>query len=231
MSAFAAVILFLIYLNVPAVAVREYGVPVMVGAALSMLLVIPVLRAVLLRGEPLRLPGLLIAAHVLLVVHAASAYFAVRPAESLDLVVEWALEGVLLMALIVNVFRTREDVFAAVNAVIAAGAVMGTIVLLQQALGATDNNFFGFGQLDATLVGEDGSTQRRLAGAIGETNRFAQVMAVLIPVSAAMALCHEGAARIRYWIATGLITGGMALAFSRGAVVAIALAVPFAIVW
>ena len=38
-------------------------------------------------------------------------------------------------------------------------------------------------------------------------------MAVLIPVSAAMALCHEGAARIRYWIATGLITGGMALAF------------------
>lgn len=231
MTVFAAFVLFLIYLNVPAVAVREYGVPVMFGAAVSLLLVIPVIKAVLLRGDPVRLPGLLLAALVLLVVHAASAYFAVRPAESLDLVVEWALEGVLLMALIVNAFRTREDVFAAINAVIAAGAVMGAIVLLQQALGATDNNFFGFGQLDATIVGEDGSTQRRLAGAIGETNRFAQVMAVLIPVSAAMALTSTGPARVRYWIATGLITGGMALAFSRGAVVAMALAVPFALMF
>lgn len=231
MKVFAALVLFVIYLNVPAVAVREFGAPYLVGAAVPLLLLIPFLHSILLRGETLRLPGLLIAAFGLIIVHAVSAYFAIRPSESLDMVVDWALEGVLLMALIVNVFRTRSDAIAAVNAVVAAGAAMGGIVLLQQLTGATDDNFFGFGQLDATLVADDGSTQRRLAGPIGETNRFAQVMAVLIPVAAAMAITHTGVARVRYWLATALITGGMALAFSRGVIVALALAVPFALMF
>ncbi len=231
MKIFAAVILFAIYLNVPAVAVREFGVPFMAGAALPLLLLIPFAHAILVRGEPLRLPGLLMVGFVLLLVHATSAYFAVRPDESFDRVMEWALEGVLLTALIVNVFRTRADAIAAVQAVVAAGAVMGAIVLLQQLLGATDSNFMGFGQLDAALVNDDGSLQRRLAGPIGETNRFAQVMAVLIPVSAALAITSQGAARLGYWGLTALITAGMALAFSRGVVVALALAVPFALLF
>lgn len=231
MKIFAALVLFVVYLNVPAVAVREYGAPFLAGAAIPLLLLIPLAHALFLRGEPLRLPGLLIAGVVLLLVHATSAYFSIRPDESFDRVIEWALEGVLLMALIVNVFRTRADAIAAVNAVVAAGAVMGGIVLLQQLSGATDGNFLGFGQLDAALVNDDGSLQRRLAGPIGETNRFAQVMAVLIPLAAALAITSRGAARLGYWVMTALIIGGMALAFSRGVIVALAIAVPFALLF
>lgn len=231
MKIFAALVLFVVYLNVPAVAVREYGAPFLAGAAIPLLLLIPLAHALFLRGEPLRLPGLLIAGVVLLLVHATSAYFSIRPDESFDRVIEWALEGVLLMALIVNVFRTRADAIAAVNAVVAAGAVMGGIVLLQQLSGATDGNFLGFGQLDAALVNDDGSLQRRLAGPIGETNRFAQVMAVLIPLAAALAITSRGAARLGYWVMTALIIGGMALAFSRGVIVALVIAVPFALLF
>lgn len=231
MSAFAAFILFLTYLNVPAVAVREYGVPFIVGAAIPLLLLIPMFQSVVLRGQPLRFPALLIAAAVLLCVQAAGAFLAIYPEESLGMVIEWALEGVLLTLLIVNVFRTRTDAIAAVNAVITAGALMGVIVLLQQVLGATDQNFMGFGQLDAQMVDDQGQTQRRLAGPIGETNRFAQVMAVLIPVSAAMAVVRGGLPRYAYILATLLISGGMALAFSRGVIVAMVLAVPFALMF
>ncbi|MGE0621964.1 MAG: O-antigen ligase family protein [Pseudomonadales bacterium] len=231
MKVFAAIVLFAIYLNVPAVAVREFGVPFFAGAAIPLLLAIPLAHSLVVRGEPLRLPGLLIAGMILLAVHAVSAYFAVRPDESFDRVLEWALEGVLLTALIVNVFRTRADAIAAVVAVVTAGAVMGAIVLLQQALDATDSDFFGFGQLDAELVSDQGTLQRRLAGPIGETNRFAQIMAVLIPMAAALAITSRGLQRLGYWFMTALITGGMALAFSRGVIVALVLAVPFALLF
>ncbi|MEZ5552342.1 MAG: O-antigen ligase family protein [Pseudomonadales bacterium] len=229
MSAFAAFILFVIYLNVPAVAVREYGIPFVAGAAIPLLLLIPMFERIVLQSQPLRFPALIIAAAVLLCIQATGAFLAIYPEESLRVVIEWGLEGVLLTLLIVNIFRTRADAIAAVNAVIAAGAIMGAIVLLQQALGATDHNLMGFGQLDSPMVDDEGQTQRRLAGPIGETNRFAQVMAVLIPVSAAMAVVRGGLLRYAYIIATLLISGGMALAFSRGVIVAMILAVPFAL--
>lgn len=231
MSALAAALLFIVYLNVPAVIVREYGFPFMVGAAIPLLLLIPIANAVLLRGEPLRLPRVVLAAAILLIVHALSAFNALYPNESLAVVIDWALEGVLLTALIVNAFRSRADVMAAANAVIAAGALMGAIVLMQQLMGATDHNLFGFGQLDAEMVDDSGETQRRLAGPIGETNRFAQVLAVLLPIAAALAVVSRGATSIAYGIAAGLIAGGMSLAFSRGVIVALVLATPFALLF
>lgn len=231
MNAFASFILFVVYLNVPAVAVREYGLPLMVGAALSLLLAVPVLSRVLLAGEPLRIPALLVAAAALVVLNGISALNATLPSESLSIVIDRALEGVLLAALIVNAFRTRADVISAINAVIAAAALMGAIVLVQQATGATDQTFFGFGQLDAEMTDDRGEVQRRLAGPIGETNRFAQIMAVLLPLAAALAVCSQGVSRFAYLVATMLIAGGMALAFSRGAIVALALALPFALLF
>jgi O-antigen ligase len=166
---------------------------------------------------------------VLLVLHALSALGGIRPHESLAIVIDLALEGVLLAALIVNVLRSKDDVIAAVKALVLAGFVMGSVVIIQQLAGATDNNFMGFGQLDSAMVSDSGQLQTRLAGPIGETNRFAQIMAVLIPLAAALALISTGAMRWFYWLATLVIGGGMALAFSRGAIVALALAAPFAL--
>jgi len=228
--ALTAGLLFLVYLNVPAVAVRIHGAPFMLGAAVPMALALPVLHRMLVRSEPLRVPSVMIAAVVMLLLQGLSALASDRPLESLGHVETWLIEGVVLALLIANALRTPVELRVAARALIAAGAVMGAITLLQQALGAAEHPFFGFGQLDAAMSDEGGRIQYRLAGPIGETNRFAQIMAVLIPIGAG---CVIGAAsrgaRAAYLAAIGLIGAGMALAFSRGAIVALVLAIPVAL--
>jgi O-antigen ligase len=227
----APVILFLLYLNVPAVAVRMHGAPFILGAIVPLALGVPVAHRVIVRGEPIRLPKLLVAATVMLGLHAVSAIFSAQPSASIDSLETWVLEGVILALLVANAIRTREELLAAVLAIVAAGAVMGAIAVVQQLLGATDNDMFGFGQLDAAVSGTDGEIRRRLAGPIGETNRFAQIMAVLIPLAAGCAATSRSAARWLWWAATGLIGAGMLFAYSRGAIVALGLALPFALLF
>ena len=224
-----AFILFLVYLNAPAVAVRVHGAPFLFAAAVPMVLAVPVAHRVLIRGEPLRFPLVLAAAVSLLAVHTLSAIFSARPFESLDQVETWALEGVLLALLIANAVRTRDEVRASALAVVSAGAVMGAIACLQQALGPAEWSFAGFGQLDSAIRDEGGRVAIRLAGPIGETNRFAQIMAVLLPIGTGLALASRGFARVAAWAAVALIAAGMAFAFSRGVIVALGLAVPVAL--
>ena len=227
----APAILFLLYLNAPAVAVRIHGAPFILAALVPLALAIPVAYRVLLRGEPIRFPNVLLAAVVMLLLHAISALASARPYEAMDSLQTWLLEGVILALLISNAVRTRADVRWAAIAIVAAGAVMGAVAILQQLSGAEDQTFFGFAQLDAAISDTSGRLQRRLAGPIGETNRFAQIMAVLIPIAAGMAASSKGRERVLFWMATALIAAGMTFAFSRGAIVALALALPFAVLF
>ncbi len=222
-------VLFLIYLNAPAVAVRMHGAPFALAAAVPLALALPVAYRVLIRGEELRFPTVMIVALGMLALNALSALFSVRPFESMETVQTWLLEGALLALLIANAIRTREELRASIVAIIGAGALMGAIALAQQILGPAEHPFFGFGQLDSEISDASGRLARRLAGPIGETNRFAQIMAVLIPIAAGLALSLRGRLRIAAFAAMGLIAAGMAFAFSRGAIVALGLAVPFAL--
>jgi O-antigen ligase len=170
-----------------------------------------------------------LAAFGMLLLHAMSALLSIRPAESIDVLETWLLEGILLALLVANAVRTREEIRAATLALLAAGAVMGAVALAQQILGPAEHPFFGLGQLDSAITDSEGRMAQRLAGPIGETNRFAQIMAVLIPLGAGMTLAVRGRARAFYALATLLILAGMVFAFSRGAIVALALALPFAL--
>ena len=225
----SAFVLFLIYLNAPAVAVRVHGAPFVFAAAVPLVRAIPVAHRMLIRGEPLRFPRVLAVSVGLLGVQLLSALFSARPFESLDLVETWALEGVLLALLIANAVRTRDEVRAAALAVVSAGAIMGAIACLQQLLGPAEWSFAGFGQLASEIADGDGRVATRLAGPIGETNRFAQIMAVLLPIGAGIALASRGGARVAAWVAVCLTAAGMAFAFSRGVIVALGLAVPVAL--
>jgi putative inorganic carbon (HCO3(-)) transporter len=222
-------VLFVLYVNAPAVAVRIHGAPFLLGALVPLALVIPVAHRVLVRGESIRFPNMLVAAVVMLLLHAISALISARPYEAIDILQTWLTEGVLLALLVANAIRTRAELQSAAFAIVAAGAVMGALAITQQILGAADHTFFGFGQLDSAISDTGGNLQRRLAGPIGETNRFAQIMAVLIPISAGCAATSIGRTRIILWVATALICGGMVFAFSRGAIVALAIALPFAL--
>ena len=229
MTWLTAGILFLIYLNAPAVAVRMHGAPFVLGAAVPLALAIPVLHRVLVRNEELLFPKLLVAAALMLTLNAASALVSIHPHESVDTLQNWLIEGLLLALLIANAVRTRAELQAAIVAIVAAGAEMGAVAIAQQLLGAAEHPFFGLGQLDSEITGTGGRVQYRLAGPIGETNRFAQIMAVLIPIAGSCVLTSRGIRRAGYGLATVMICGAVAFTFSRGAIVALVLAVPFAL--
>jgi len=167
----------------------------------------------------------------MLLLHFVSALTSARPYDSVDSLEAWLIEGLLLALLVANAVRTRAEVRTAAVALVAAGAVMGSVAIAQQFLGAAEHPFYGFGQLDATISDASGEIRTRLSGPIGETNRFAQIMAVLIPIAAVCAATAERRKRAAWWAAAALIIGGMLFAFSRGAIVALGLALPFALLF
>jgi hypothetical protein len=226
-----SIVAFLFYANVATVLARQLGLPTRVSALVLLPLVAIVAYRILIRGEALRFPVFIIAALIMLAWFTVSALLSARPDVGLGEVFNWLLEGVFVALLIVNCLRTREEVYAAVRAIVAAGAFMGFVVILQQLLGPSEYNMAGFGELAAEHTDDLGRARARLAGPIGEVNRFAQVMAVLIPIAAGLALTSHGRQRWLYWIATALICGGVALTYSRGTIVAVVLVVPFALLF
>lgn len=228
MIALISFTIFMIYMNVPAVLVSEYGVPRPVALAVPLLLAIPVAYRVLVNGESLRFPGLIIAALIMLACHTLSALLSANPGKSFGTVFSWLTEGVLLAFILLNLLRSRAEVFVAARAIVAAGALMGFLVLLQQILGPTEYDMAGFGQITSEHLDKE---QHRLTGPIGEQNRFAQILAVLIPVAAGLAISASGRQRWLYWAALALIFGGVLLTFSRGALVALILVLPFALLF
>lgn len=227
-----AVIVFLVYVNAPTVMVKQFGLPELAGAVVLLPLVAIVAYRVVIRGEALRFPAFILAAVLMLAWHSVSALLSDRPLVGFSKVSEWLLQGVFIALLLVNCFRSREEVFAAVRAMVAAGAFMGFVVILQQLLGPDQYGMAGFGQLESIRTDDAGRFLRaRLAGPIGEKNRFAQIMAVLIPVAAGLAYTSRGRKRWLYWLAALLICGGVALTYSRGTLVAIVLVVPFALLF
>ena len=81
---FTAFVLFLMYLNAPAVAVHKHGAPFLVAAIVPMLLAIPVAQRVFQREEALIFPRVLAASILMLVLHGISALASSRPYESID---------------------------------------------------------------------------------------------------------------------------------------------------
>jgi O-antigen ligase len=230
-TAVISVIIFLVYVNAPVVLVKQYGLPTLVGPLVLLPLVVIVVHRIVNRGEALRFPPFIVAALLMLAWHTLSALLSDRPRVGLSAVFEWLLEGVFIALLLVNCLRTREEVYAAARAIVAAGAFMGFVVILQQMLGPADYSMGGFGQLQSLHTDDSGEVRARLAGPIGEKNRFAQIMAVLVPIAAGLAFTSRGSQRWLYWIATLLICGGVALTYSRGTLVAMVLVVPFALVF
>jgi O-antigen ligase len=135
----------------------------------------------------------------------------------------FAVEAVGLYFLLINTIRTPKLLNQVVWSLLIAGALMGTLSLYQQVTGTFDNPYWGFAQVMGkgftaaeTLQGD--VTQARVSGPIGEKNRYAQIMMVLVPLGLFRAW-GEQSRRLRLiaFILTGLIFVGASLAFSRGA--------------
>jgi O-antigen ligase len=214
------------YLNLPVVAAHDFHLSSGLASAFALLLLSPFLIYVVGERRPLVVTAalpLMIVYLVVLVLAAAVAGGA--RASTVAPVITFLSEGLLLYLLVTNAIRTPRQLRAVIWTVILAGAFMGLISLWQELTHSYHQTLGGLGQLDSTGFdvgnGLSKDLRPRLAGPIGEKNRYAQVLLVLLPLAVSR-MRAEPNRRLRLLAAgcAGLILCGVVLTFSRGAAVA-----------
>jgi O-antigen ligase len=215
----------ILYSNAAVVAVRFHGVPFFVGAFVPLLLVVPLARDLVVRRLPIVAPPMLGWMVVLLLIYLLSALFSSDTTTSWDAVVIFLVEGFGLYFLLVNVIRTPEMLRLTTWVLLASGALVSIPAIHQVLTENYDFMYFGFAQADSairtgvtTLTGE--VLQPRMAGPIGETNRFAQVMLMLVPLGLFRVIGETSLGlRVLAGLMTVAVTLGVVLSFSRGGAV------------
>lgn len=226
------VVIFVLYTNAAVIMVKFHGVPELIGTALPALLLLPLASYMILRREGLVMVPVLPLIFLFMAVQVAGTLGAVNIARATDNLINFIIEGLGLFFLITNVVRTRTMLHRAIWTLLFAGILMGGLSLWQEATQTYDNNYGGFAQMSnaAFKTGSDAlfaeEPQRRLAGPIGEQNRYGQVMLMLVPLG----FFRMWSERSRFWqvmavIATICAIGGVTMTFSRGAAVGFALVI------
>jgi O-antigen ligase len=191
-------------------------------------LFIPLTYYVVLRREPLvgspALPFILL----FLIVGVVSAILSGNPRISQGKVLE-ECQGVALFLLVSNAVRTAATLRRVIWTLLLVGSLLGAISLHQQVTESFDKDYGGFGQArnEGFEVETDQGvvSQPRLSGPMGEKNRYAQIMIMLVPLGFIQYLGGRTfRSRTLALLATALTSLGFALAFSRGAAAGFALA-------
>lgn len=222
-------VIFFIYTNVGPVAIRFYGVPSYIATVFYLILVIPLVWYLIVRREKLIITPVLQLLLMLGVIYSLGAALSSDINLATAQLVEYFAEGLLLYFLITNIVRTPEMLKRVVWVLLFSGALIGGLSLYQQVTGTFDNNYGGFAQVQSafgtgveSLQGE--VEQPRLAGSIGEKNRYGQNMMMLVPLGLfQLWIYHSSWKRILALVLTALITVGGMLSFSRGAAVGFVL--------
>ena len=119
-----------------------------------------------------------------LLVQILGTLFARDVTSATDELVTYIIEGIGIYLLVVNVVRTPAGMRNVIWSLLAVGAFLGGLSIFQAATGTYANDYFGFAQSDRTNdLGVTVSGLARLAGPIGEKNRYAQIMLMLVPLA------------------------------------------------
>lgn len=225
------VFFFVFYTNILVVASQFHGVPSILASTFVFILAIPLIRYLVIDRAPLVMtlatPFILAYLAAMLIASA----FSRATAETLGVVGSFVLEGLILFVLLSNAVRTRELLREVIWVLIGAATFMALISVLQEATHSYSNNFGGLAQVSegGFNIADPGATKvlrTRLAGPIGEQNRYAQILLVVVPL-AYFRYRAEASRKLRL-IALGctfVILAGVLLTFSRAAVVATAVLV------
>lgn len=219
------IVVFYIYTNVGPVLMNFHGVPAYISQGFPVLLIFPLIWYILLRREKLVITPVFHLLVLLLVVYILGAVFSTDIGWASRKLIDYVLEGVLLFFFLTNVIRTPLMLKRVVWTLLISGAFIGGLSLYQQVTGTFDNNYGGFAQVAGSFgTGEENLQgeveQSRLMGSVGEQNRYAQNMLMLVPLGLFQLWIYRSTKmRVVAIILTGLIIIGGALAFSRGAAV------------
>lgn len=222
-------VMFTLYANLAAVAIQSFQVPPPLAIGFFLLLGIPLAHHVVFRRRPIIVDRTLLLMLAYLAVLLISASFSRDPSQSADKLGQYMAEGVVLYFLVLNTIRTPSLLRKVLWTLVLAGAFMGSISLYQRVTLSYDNSFGGMSQIDnGTAVSpgdeEDDVGQPRAAGPIGEKNRFAQVMIVLLPFAIVLFRSESSRKlRLQAGLCGGLVLAGVLLTYSRGAAIALVL--------
>lgn len=222
------IVVFVFYTNLSVVAVRG-GVPEILALSFFLLLGLPLLYALFVEKKPLIINTVTVLMMIYLAFILLSTIMAEQPSASYSRVNNFLIEGLILYVLILNCIRTPDILAKSIWTLIIAGAFIGSLSVYQGVTGNYDNDFGGLAQVsnaainagEETFLG-DQRTVSRLAGPVGEKNRYAQTMVVLLPLAISRVLSEQSRRRQLLAVICGIfILGGTLLTFSRGAGIAL----------
>jgi putative inorganic carbon (HCO3(-)) transporter len=225
---------FILWANLAVVATRFHGVPQIVGSAVILLLAVPLARYILVERQPLAVTPVLPLMFIFLAALLLSAALSKDPGVSRAPVVLYLTEGLLLFLIVSNAVRTTATLSRVLWVLILAASFMGTLSVYQELTHTYGNDYAGLAQVEGYGTGggfniapadsQEKILRPRLGGPVGSKNRYAQILAAVLPLALIRAF-GERTRRLRLAAAGGslLIVGGLLLSFSRGAAVAVFL--------
>lgn len=240
------VVLFAIYSNIGVLAMRSQNAIqasagsaaqnpriAVVLAALALLLAVPLVYQIFVRKEKVEFDRGFALMSAYLAVLLASSFFA-RDQQIFHFeIADYLLEGLGLYFLVTNVIRDLTTLRRAIWALLLAGSLMSGLTVFQKISHTESRIYGGMAQVDTgkeppvrqiprrtNKITNEGLRRGevRAGGPIGEPNRYAQVLVVLLP----LAVLQFRTERSPKWralavIAAASILGGVCLTFSRGA--------------
>lgn len=225
-------VVFLLYLNAPAVATRFHGIPAAAAGSFVLLLSLPLVYYLFVTRSPVLVDGTLILMGLFLALLLLGSWLVSLDVEvSRTFILTFLSEGVLLYFLVLNTVRSLRTLRGVLWVLLLAGSLMGGLTLYSELTGSYGNNFAGLVQRNTPPEVVHESTAARLAsrsreriqgahrseGPIGDANRFAQVLLVLFPVGLFLLRWESGAGlKIAAALASLLALGGFFLTYSRG---------------
>lgn len=224
---------FLFWTNIAVVISRFHGVSTVIASGVTLLLLIPLARHVVLERQPLVVTPVLPVAFVFLGALFLSAALSKDPSVSRTAIVTYLTEGLLLYLLVTNAVRTTRTLRHVVWVLILAGSFMGALSIFQEVTHTYANDYGGLAQVDrldtgggfnvASADAPEKVLRPRLGGPVGSENRYAQILAAVLPLALLQAFRgRRRSHRLAAAVGAILITGGIFLTFSRGAAVAVA---------
>jgi O-antigen/teichoic acid export membrane protein/O-antigen ligase len=213
---------FLLWTDALVVAAKYHGVPTPIELIVPVLLVVTLVPR-MLRGERIiATPGLI----WMVVFFAAQAVATIAMAATNQMtgvarLEKFVQEGLIMYLLVINTVRTPQALRRTGWTIIAAGAFLSAMAVLQTVSGRYDHPFFGFAQLDqAYFLGQDANF--RAQGPLLDPNYFAQVLLPALALGLVFAW-RDPNRRLRPWAAAsaGLTVTAIAFTYSRGAALAI----------
>jgi O-antigen ligase len=205
----------LVWLNLPALGVREYDVPRTAGAIFPALLAFPVALR-LVAGRRVEVDRPLVLLFVLLAVQLVGTALSAHVAQALDNTLTFAVEGVMIYALLLNSVARYDLLRRALWLILAAAALLSSVAIFQALTGNWLDDIGGLGQVNAGYLRNPDSTARA-AGPIGDPNYFAQILLPAVAIGFVAFRREPRRARLAAAALGWLVVVGVLLTGSRGA--------------